>query len=174
MEAKKRLAASSSRYLTTMTMTQTMNNLNKIQVIGMFVRTHRAVVTVKIKTSEEEVAAVEGTTSTRINLTTTSRLEVEVVHHKTQIIPNKKAETHGAAILIKTTWLDRGILIRLAVQMAVNHPRIISNTQIITTNMKQLHLCQTPIKDFKIIKNDILAILTTMEISKVSTTSPIT
>lgn len=49
MVGKKRTVASSSKQLTTTTMTQTMINTNKIKVIVMEDRTLKAAVTVKIK-----------------------------------------------------------------------------------------------------------------------------
>jgi hypothetical protein len=104
MEEKRRLAASSIKYSTIMTTTQTTNSSNKIQVIGMFVRILKAAVIARIKTLEEEVAAAEVTTSTRTSSTITSSPEVAVDLYRTQTTRNKKGFLRGATIPTRITW----------------------------------------------------------------------
>jgi len=165
MEAKRRLMASSIRYLKMMIMTQTTNNLNKIQVIGTFARILKAVVIARIKTWEEEAGVAGATTNTQINRTTTSNQEEVADHYKTQTIPNKKGDLHGATTLISRTWEPNWTITLMVRSKVVNNKKLTNSMVNITKNRILPHLLQTTASDFKITKSDTLATNTTTEAS---------
>ena len=174
MEEKRRQAASSTKYSTIMTTTQTTNSSNKIQVIGMFVRILKAAVIARIKTLEEEVAAAEVTTNTRTSSTTISSPEVAVDLYRTQTTRNKKGSPRGVTIPTRITWVLKWTLTLRVQATVVNNKKITLNTHKITKNTTLSPLLQTIASGFKITKNDTLVSNTTTWANRASMLNQVT